>query len=220
MTKTEETKLPEKKETDYGKRNAAREDFVKKARAFLIQNKAAKTTLARCFGVPIKDVKVDVLSLLFTVMGEDIYETDIAGYGSELEAYFYVLTMMAYCNFSDTDQYASVSDIDDGHDNGKNYIPFEKKLKSLYNEGPDTTKRKICRFLTLSLKDGKVFVRELTRLTKLVGRNNLNDVDFYKLLRDLRTWDLYSSEYRSVSKTKYNWSKTIFLQTKNNEEAE
>lgn len=213
-------KSSEEKKPDYEERSMAREDFVKKARAFLIQNKAAKTTLARYFGTSIKDVKVDVLSLLFTVMGEDIYETDIKRYGSELEAYFYVLTMIAYCNFSDTNQYAGASDIDDdGHNNGKKYIPFEKKLKSLYDEGSDTTKRKICRFLTLSLKDGRVFVRDLTRLTKLIGRNNLNDVDFLKLLRDLRTWDLYSSEYRSVSKTKYNWSKTIFLQTKVNKEA-
>ena len=210
MTKNK-IKSSEEKKPDYEERNMAREDFVKKARAFLIQNKAAKTTLARCFGVPIKDVKVDALSLLFAVMGEDIYETDIARYGSELEAYFYVLTMMAYCKFNDNDNGNSTD--------SKNFIPFEKKIKSLYDEGSDSTKRKICRFLTLSLKDGRVFVRELTRLVKLIGRNNLNDVDFLKLLRDLRTWDLYSSEYRSVSKTKYNWSKTIFLQTKVNEEA-
>lgn len=205
-------KSSEEKKPDYEERNMAREDFVKKARAFLIQNKAAKTTLARYFGTSIKDVKVDVLSLLFTVMGENIYEKDVRKYGSELEAYFYVLTMMAYCKFNDNDNGNSTD--------SKNFIPFEKKIKSLYDEGSDSTKRKICRFLTLSLKDGRVFVRELTKLVKLIGRNNLNDVDFLKLLRDLRTWDLYSSEYRSVSKTKYNWSKTIFLQTKNNEEAE
>ena len=53
-------KSSEEKKPDYEERNMAREDFVKKARAFLIQNKAAKTTLARYFGTSIKDVKVDV----------------------------------------------------------------------------------------------------------------------------------------------------------------
>ena len=207
---TNEVKTPEEKKTDYEEKSVAREEFVKKAYIFLIQNKAAKTTLARCFGMSIKDVKVDVLALLFTVMGENIYEKDVRKYGAELEAYFYVLTMMAYCKFNDNDNGNSTD--------SKNFIPFEKKLKSLYDEGSDTTKRKICKFLTLSLKDGRVFVKELTRLVKLIGRNNLNNVDFLKFLRDLRAWDSYSSEYRSVSKTKYNWSKTIFLQTKINEE--
>ena len=189
-------------EVTWKERIALRGTFVGRAKQHLINNPHARQKLAKSFGKSIEKASGEELSYLFEVLTDEIYEKEYLNYTSnnKMDAYFFVLTMMAYY-WKTLEQ--------------EELVRMEDELSSLYKGATNTTKKKLRSLMSESFGGNGSFQRKLASITKLI--KNFNNIDYLHLLNDLCSWN-YCNEQGNISITCQIWSKTIFLTTKEEEE--
>lgn len=184
-------------QTDWEKRAELRGKFVGRAKQYLEANPHARQQLAKSFGKSITKVDSDEIVSLFEVLTDEIYEEENLSFSSnnKLEAYFFVLTMMAY----DAKKTEKTDD-----------VRMEEELRTMYHKSTtsESTKRKIRTLIGSHFGSNGEFQKHLASLVKqMQDRNGLN---YIRLLQDLCNWNWCNGE-SNVSNTCQRWSKTIFL---------
>jgi len=183
-------------QTDWEKKAKLRRKFVGRAKQYLETNPHARQQLAKSFGKSITKAGGDELVSLFEVLTDEIYEEENLSFSNDkLDAYFFVLTMMAY-------DAKKLEETDD--------VRMEEELRTMYhkNTTSESAKRKIRTLIGSSFGSNGEFQKHLASLVKqMQDRNGLN---YIRLLQDLCNWN-WCNEKSNVSNTCQRWSKTIFL---------
>ena len=144
---------------------ARQEEFV--ARIERLGTARGKAVLARFYGMPISRVPMDALIHFFKITNYDAGE-----WSERLEAQFFVVCLA--CKFGGSAQGGT---------------PMEKALRQLYRHGTDNLRNDIERVLSSSLDERANVLTTLANLTKIVGKDEMRDLDLAKLLFDLERWN-------------------------------